>query len=735
MFKYEVTIDGERYQVNSDQELTEQQAYQQALMQANQVEVRTAPDLSAFTNTIMELPDGTRFLQDVQGKRVAVVDPEGVADINQETARARLAQEFRRNRDIALAQERPFTAGVVKTLQSIPYVGEGVDELIGAMGGDTETVRSLRRGVEEGFPVQSALGRTAGIATALPIASRLPALNTGSKTEAAVKYAGTGTLFGAGEGASSGYLAGEGGPTDPSRIRGLQSGATWGAALGLPLGAAGGFVQQYVGERGLRALGNDIAKRLEISPDAGVIIAQSLNLGVTLEEALQNIRRAGDQGMIADADIAVQRLLGTVSNLGSPQAARNVQVVPERARAQSESLSGYMDEALGPTPIGQQTSMEAARRRTAGPRQQAYDEAFATPIDYASPAGIQLETVLKRVTEIEPKVMSQAIEEANKEMRMQGISNQQIMADIAEDGSITFKEMPNLRQVDEIKKALQNIANQSTDQFGRISSQGRRYAQLATEVRNAAVDAVPTYGRALELGQSTIREQGALATSGSLLRRTTSVEDVLGLVRGADLETRRALQTSLRMEIDNLMGEVRTSFLQGGDAQIKQANKLLTEIFAPNNVKKMKLILGDEGYAALRPKLDEVASALNLQGQIREGSQTAARQAVGEQIEATVRGGVLESLKRGEVPGSLKGIIQKVTGATDEMYGEKANELLGDVVRGLTEKRGADAEAALRYIQEALSGQQLNEAKQAFIVNTARRGLVSAVREQKPEDE
>lgn len=693
-------------------------------------EADTSVDLSAFTNTIMELPDGTRFLQDIKGKRVAVVDPEGNVNVDQQQARSLLAQQFQKSADIQRATQSPLTAGAVKSLMSIPYAGEGLDELVGLAGGDPEVIRSLKRGVEEGYPIPSALGKTAGIMTGIAGASRLPVMNTTSKTEAAVKYGGTGLLFGASEGGSSGYLSGTGGPADPSRIQGLQSGATWGAALGLPLGMVGGTIQQAVSEKGLRAFGNDVAKKLGVSPDAGVIIAQSLNLGVTLEEAIANIRRAGDQGMIADADIAVQRLLGAASNLGSPQAARNVQVVPERVKERQEGLATYMDEALGPPPVGQQTAMEAARLRTAKPRKQAYDEAFNTPIDYASPAGMKLETVLQRVSSFEPKLMAQAIETANRNMRFgpEGY-NKQIMADIAEDGSITFREMPNLVQVDQIKIALQQLAEGQVNNFGAMSTTGNQLLTLAREVRDAAVDAVPSYKKALELGQSNIRQQSALATSGALLRPRTSVEDVIQLVRGADLETRTALQTSLRMEIDNLIGEIRTSFLQGGDTQIKQANKLLTELFVPNNIKKIKLILGDEGYNALRPKLDEVASALKLQGQIKEGSPTAPRIELAKKVETAVRDSVVESIKRAEVPTTLKGIIQNVTGATEEAYQARQNELLGEIVQGLTQKRGADAEAALRYIQEALNGQQLSEAKVAFIANTARRALVGTGRE------
>lgn len=731
---YDVTIDGQTYQVTSDSPLSDIEAYNQVQSVIAQPEkVQQVPDISGYQNQIMQLPDGSRIMQDVDAGKVAIIGPEGQINDDQQMAMSVLNEAMNRTRQIGLAEQAPFTAGVAKTLGSIPYVGEGIDELAGQLGiADPQYIRDLKRGVEEGYPIPSAVAKTAGIGTGVVGASRLPVMRTSSIPEAAVKYGATGGAFGASEGGVSGYLGGTGGPTDPSRIQGATEGAKWGAIFGVPLGVAGGAGQQFVSQRGVEGLGKKIADQLGVSPEAGTIIAQSLNLNSTLDEAVNNIRRAGTMGMIADADIATARLLASASNLGSPQAARAAQVVPERSKAQSENLVTYMDEALGEAPVGTQTVMGQAYQRTAAPRARAYDEAFSTPIDYASPSGISLENALNRVGAIEPTLMRQAIEEANKEMMTAKTRNLQIMADIAEDGTVTFREMPNLRQVDELKKALQSISEQQIDKVGRQTQAGRRYAQLATEVRDAAVEAVPSYANALRLGQSTIREADALAQSGALLRRATSVEDVIGLVKGADQPTSDALRTALRLEIDNMMGEVRTSFLQGGDAAIKQANKVLTELFAPNNVKKMKLILGDEGYAALRPKMDEVASALQLQGQVREGSQTAGRQQFAQNVEDVARGGVVETLKRGEVPGTLKGLIQTITGATDVAYADKQNELLGEIVRALTEKRGKDAEAALIYIQEALQGAPITEAKQAFIANTARRALVGAGREQAP---
>jgi len=95
--------------------------------------------------------------------------------------------------------------------------------------------------------------------------------------------------------------------------------------------------------------------------------------------------------------------------------------------------------------------------RRSGPERTArYDAAYSTPIDYAGPTGRQIEAIVTQ--RIEPDILNQAIQQANAEMRDRGMTNQQIMAQIGPDGSIQFVEMPNVRQLDELKRQLNALA-------------------------------------------------------------------------------------------------------------------------------------------------------------------------------------------------------------------------------------------------------------------------------------
>jgi len=64
---------------------------------------------------------------------------------------------------------------------------------------------------------------------------------------------------------------------------------------------------------------------------------------------------------------------------------------------------------------------------------------------------------------------------------------------------------------------------------------------------------------------------------------------------------------------------------------------------------------------------------------------------------------------RGEPINTTKALIQAVTGYTDEFTVEQRQRIYQDLARALTEKRGPEAQMALRVLQQAMSGQQLTD--------------------------
>jgi hypothetical protein len=138
-----------------------------------------------------------------------------------------------------------------------------------------------------------------------------------------------------------------------------------------------------------------------------------------------------------------------------------------------QALDATLDATLGEAPVGPRTAVEAIAARTAPQRDQLYTDAFNTPINYGGPEGTAIFSVLDKTPD---DLMAQAIKEANEEMLMNNIPrNQHIKASIGDDGKVTFSELPNVMQLDELKKALQTIAYQNIDDFGRLTKKGNRY--------------------------------------------------------------------------------------------------------------------------------------------------------------------------------------------------------------------------------------------------------------------
>ena len=733
---YEVTIGDSTYDVSSPVDLTDIQAYEYAQQRASQEPIVTPPPEQAIEGggTNIALSDGSVVIGDKSGALQLIKDGQVITS-DKEKIIPIIGEQMQRNRRAALVSENPFTSGVLNTLGKIPYAGQYVDEALGALpvGADAQTIRDVQQGVDETAPVPAGVGRAAGIATGIYGASRLPILRGSTPLSTGLKIGSAGSVASTVEGGLSGYGSGTGGLTDPSRIAGAKTGALWGAALGIPLSFLGGTVQGVLDKRAMNEGAKKVAEKLGVSFPTAAIIMNNIRTGSTIEEAVANIRKAGDQGMIADADVSIAQLLDAVSQSGDRAGVVARQTVEKRADQSSGQLGEIMDETLGTAPVGKQTAMEQASARTAPQRREAYDEAYGTPIDYASQAGRNLENMMNELADIDPVLFKRGVDVANRQMRLDGETNQQIMIKIADDGKISFDEMFNLKQINYVKEALQKEARGAVNPRGQLLPEGQALDEMARRLRDAAVEAVPSYSRALKLGQENILTNQALFASGSLLRQGTKVEDVLKATRNADETTMQAMRTSLRMEIDDMLGNVKSGIMSGGDASIGEGLKLLRELTSGNNIKKMKMIIGEQNYQQLLPKLGVIRKQLELLARVADNSKTQIRQEVMKEIDDVISGGIVRSAMRGETLDVAKRAIQQLTGATQEADALRRSGILEELAGFLTNVRGKDAEAALRYINEVQKGQQLTEPKRNFLITMIRRAATITGREQAPE--
>jgi hypothetical protein len=619
-------------------------------------------------------------------------------------------------RDDVLLDSTPGVGRVaMKVTQGLPFVGEWADEAATAMGLDGQYMRDVQGAQERVHPTASMLQRMAGgvlgalpvVGAAGPLARVLPA---GLGTQTAVGF-GTGALLGGAEGAVSGYGAG----TDPAS---RQTEAFDRGRMGAAVGAAAGAVMPAV-TTGVRALvgrlkGKDIvtiAGALGISKDAARVIRQALDAD-DLDAAAAQLRRAGPDAMLADASPATAQMLDTAMQSGGGAAARiGREAVDARAARASTRLNTVMDGVLG-RPEGVKAASKDISMRTAGVRRQAYDRAYATPVDYAADTGRAIEGVLARVP---PRTLQAAISEANDAMREAGVRNRQIMAEIAPDGAVTFSEMPNVQQLDEIKKALGTIARNETDPVtGRISAQGVRAKRLAADLSSALADAVPSYKTAVKIGGDKIAEQDAYDMGRRLLLSGSTREEVADLMKGASRDGKAAIARGLRSYIDDTLANVQRT-ITDPNTDAREAMAAVKAFSSRANREKLEIALGPQRARVLLDAMDEAAKHLELRGNVARNSATASRLAGQRAVEEVTAPGAAGRLMRGEALQGTKAVVQFLTNRTPGYDAIRRQEIYSDIAKALTFLRGPQAEQALKTVQQAMAGQPIKDADAAAI--------------------
>lgn len=613
--------------------------------------------------------------------------------------------------DTALAAERrgPAMGAVGNFLTGGMFVGEGIDEVAGQVGGPIarETARQSVQQFRENRPVAATAAQlTGGVLSALPFAgpgARAVSALPGVLPKAAAAVGG-GAVAGGLEGASQGYLSG----TTPEDRR---ERAVTGGVIGSGLGAGAGTVGL-----GLGALGKAAAQRIKrldldvIADEFGVdrkaaqIIKRAL-VNDDLDAAQEALQRAGDDAMLADAGRGTASLLDAAAQTGGAPLRVAREAVNARARAAQPKIVGVLDDVLG-DPTGRRAAATAIRQRTARARQQAYDAAYGAAIDYADDAGRQIESVLERVA---PRTMRSAINEANDAMRDAGVRNMQIMAEIADDGSVTFREMPNVQQLDYLKRALDDIARKGTDPAtGQMEDAARRAANQAKSLRDAVAEAVPEYRRALKIGGDTIAERDALEMGRRLMSEHITVEDVAETVRGASDAQKKAIRQGLRQDLEKRMGAVRATMTDNA-VDARQAVKATLDTSSENVRKKLMLALGPD-YNKFSKGMDQASAALELRAAMAANSATAIRKSIQKGIDEVMEPNAVQALLRAEPQTAAQKTVQAATGF-NELPSVQREAVLERVAQVLTGVRGDDAQKALQVVRRAMEGQPVSDAQ------------------------
>ncbi len=672
--------------------------------------------------TIIEFPEGTspETMKRAIAKLTAANGPGGMTPGERAKAARegtlappdpqRLAEQSaidRKAEDQMILATEPLASKVVsKFLQGVPFVGEYLDEATGALGGDAarDSVRAVQGAMDREYPKTSVgLQIAGGIAGGVPMAAAAaPSITAAAPATLAGKVIAAGSA-GALAGGAEGLVSGFGVQGD--RLQNAKDRGALGFALGGAVSAAAPALGAGIKALAERVKGMDvqtIAKTLGISDDAARALKPDLE-ALDFGAATKALQTAGPKAMLADAGISTREALDAAITGGGKAARIGVDAVSDRAAEAGGRLGKVMDVILG-VPKGVKAVGKSLSERTAPARAKAYELAYGTAIDYADDAGREIESVLARV---DPPTLKAAITEANDAMRAAGVTNKQILAEISDTGEVVFREMPNVQQLDEIKKGLDAIARAETDEItGKISSRGRRAKLLAADLRKAVGEAVPAYKNAVRLGGDKIAEENAFDMGRRMFGTGYTRETVAEVMNGASVEAKDAARQGIREYIDDTLARVRRS-IDNPDADTPETLKLLNTLSSADARAKMRLVLGDTKADRLLAEIDAAGKQFGTRQAIATGSATGRREARARALDDQLAPGLVGNAAKGQGVAGLRSFIQLVTRATPQADLERKQAVLADVARALTEMRGPQAEAALKLIEKAVSGQPL----------------------------
>ena len=613
-----------------------------------------------------------------------------------------------------IVQQYPIASRAATALQGIPFVGSYTDEAVGlispkageAMRQSTEAMQATRPGQSTALQVGGALAAAPAMIAATPAAVGGLVGGATSLGGQMARGLGLGAVAGATEGAVSGYGRGEG----AGRTGEAVSGAVTGGVGGAVIGAAAPAVSKGIKAAWQNIKGKSpaiIAKTLGISNDAAKVVRNALESD-DLDAAQKALQRAGSTSMLADAGPSTQRLLDVSVTSGGAAPRLATEAVTQRAEQAGKRMSGVLDDILG-APEGTGTMQRNIRQGTQAARSSAYDKAYASPINYAAPRGRALEGLLSRV----PR---SAINQANDLMRLEGVTSGQILAEIADDGTVSYRRLPDVRQLDYMARALGDVAEQESakGKIGGTTQLGRATGNLQKQIRQIVRKEVPAYGEALDTAADAISRVRAVETGADVLKPSTTREQVRESLKGASKAERSAAKAGLRSAIDENLARV-NAVATDPNTDIREFQKLANNLRSRSARDKMEVVLGPKDAKRLYDELDESVVSLELRAAIARNSATQQRQAIAGSVEDITAPGILSTLMAGEPVNAVKRLSQAITGTTPEARSLRQMGIYDEIAETLTRLRGGQAQAALRLVKRAMEGEALNDTKAKII--------------------
>lgn len=667
------------------------------------------------SSVVMETPDGGRVLRSGSGRlsftspAFSTSDPEKIRQIMEGAGGGDVSRAGFQEQVIAA---NPVAARGATAMQGVPFVGSYLDEAAGAMFGQqaARNVLASQEAMQETRPGQSlALQVGAGVASAIPLAAATPVgpiMGAGTSTAGQVaRGVGAGMAAGAAEGAIYGAGVQEGGRGRNASRQALVGGVIGGAVGGASPIVARGAANLVERVRGTpeRAAG----AALDVSPESARLLGATVNADPGAAAALQ---RSGETAMLADVGPTASGVVDYAMQSPGPAARLAKERIEGRAGNMATRINDTLDSVLG-APEGIMAAQSAVRSGVGEVMPDAYARAYASPIDYSSEAGERLERLI-------PRLPGRVISAANDLMRVEGVTSPQILASIADDGTVTMTRMPNVQQWDYIKRGLQQLAEgtEGTGAFGGKTPIGRAYANLARDIRATLGGAVPAYSEAVEIAADAISQQQAIKDGSRVLSRGVTRNEVSDLVEGMTGPELDALKQGIRSQIDDTLARV-NAVASDPNLDAREARAALNMLTSREARDKLTTVLGARDAGRVLRVIDEASVALGLRAATARGSQTAGRQFTRDFVEDITTPGGLTQLQQLRPIEAVQAIAQAMTKTAPRDISGRQGQILAEVSDVLTRSGLPEAQQALRILEGMNAAQPVSEAQARFVAN------------------
>ncbi|WP_434733766.1 hypothetical protein NL154_05710 [Rhizobium sp. YTUHZ044] len=424
---------------------------------------------------------------------------------------------------------------------------------------------------------------------------------------------------------------------------------------------------------------NRAAANAGVSPGAARILTNALQADGTLgPRGMQNMARAGQEAMLADAGPNARQVLDTAVQKGGPGGVIARDAIDARVARGADDLTTALDDNLG-QPQGVFSARRAIAEAGRPVLRDAYEVAYGTPIDYASQQGQNLENIIR--TRIPGNIISQA----NRLMQLEGNQSQQILARAADDGSVAFETLPDVRQIDYITRALRQ-ASESGEGQGALGGQtqlGSAYQSLAREIRGQLRSLVPEYGNALDTAADSISRSQAVRLGGQALSPSMRTDEFANSLEGMSVAERGAVSQGIRSEIEHRVSQVART-VRDGNTDAREAIKALRDLSSRANRQKVTLAIGEDQANRLFDEIDRIATTFELRAGVAENSLTFARTSTDNAIKDMTAPGPIRTAAEGEPLKAGKRLIQLLTGQTPARLAERQQAIYSELADYLT---------------------------------------------------